>query len=105
MTWAPASLPLEKTVHVLTQKVSHQATQPAIPLVVTAVSAVTRDTVVIRWTQTFGKDLQVAGISILGFACGQASGGTGSTWQLETLYTEFNSLAYYQDIGGSCTDS
>lgn len=67
---------------------------------VTAVSAVTCDTVVIRWTQTFGRGLQVSGISILEFVCGQ-----NVTWQLKTLYTEFNSLAYFEDIGGSCTTS
>lgn len=76
---------------------ANQATQPDITLVVAATSAVTCDTVVIRWTQTFGQNPQpVAGISILVFAC------EGGEWKLKTLYTEFNSLIYFENIGGTC---
>lgn len=76
-----------------------QATQPPIPLVVATVNAVTRDTIVLRWTQTFGQaNLPVAGISILTFVCQE-----GQEWKLGTLYTEFNSIVYFEDLGGSCT--
>lgn len=75
-----------------------QATQPKIPVVVTGTYAVTRDTVVIRYTQTFGAGDVVAGIAILGFACDQGD----KQWKLKEINTEFNSLAYFQNIGGSC---
>lgn len=75
-----------------------QATQAKIPLVVSTINAVTKDTVVLRWTQTFGvADEPVAGISILTFVC------QGGQWKLTKLYTEFNSAVYVEDIGGSCT--
>lgn len=75
-----------------------QATQPKVPLVVKSINAVTCDTVVLRWTQTFGQaDLPIAGISILVFVCEVGE------WKLKTLYTEFNSLVYIEDAGGSCT--
>lgn len=79
---------------------ANQATQPPIPLVVATVNAVTRDTIVLRWTQTFGQaNLPVAGISILTFVCSQED----QEWKLGTLYTEFNSIVYFEDLGGSCT--
>lgn len=75
-----------------------QATQPKIPVVPTGTYAVTRDTVVIRYTQTFGAGNPVAGIAILGFTCGQDD----RQWKLKEINTEFNSLTYFQNIGGSC---
>lgn len=76
-----------------------QATQPKIPVVVTGTYAVTHDTVVIRYTQTFGAGKVVAGIAILGFVCNQED----RQWKLSEINTEFNSLAYFENIGGSCT--
>ncbi|KAF3765183.1 hypothetical protein M406DRAFT_243610, partial [Cryphonectria parasitica EP155] len=77
-----------------------QASQPGIPLVVTATSAVGCDTLVLRWTQTFGADnLPVAGISVLSFVCEEEE-EDGGQWRLKTLETEFNSLVYYRDMGG-----
>lgn len=96
---ALAGLPLDAvTFSSKAAFMANQETQPKIPLVVTSVNAVTCDTVVIRWTQTFGaKSLPAAGISILTFVC------EGGEWKLKTVYTEFNSLVYFQDIGGNCT--
>lgn len=75
-----------------------QETQPKIPLVVSTINAVTRDTIVLRWTQTFGEANEpVAGISVLTFVC------QGGKWKLSKLYAEFNSLVYFEDIGGSCS--
>lgn len=75
-----------------------QETQPKIPLVVSTINAVTRDTIVLRWIQTFGEANEpVAGISILTFVC------QGGEWKLSKLYAEFNSLVYFEDIGGSCS--
>lgn len=96
---ALAGIPLGSTTFAnKTAFLANQATQAAIPLVVTSVNAVTCDTIVLRWTQTFGAAaLPAAGISILGFVC------ESRDWKLKTVYTEFNSLVYFQDVGGSCT--
>lgn len=67
-----------------------QSQLPKIPLVVKSVDAVTCDTIVLRWTQTFGnpaKPEPVQGISILVTAFEKGA------WKLKTLYTEFNSLS------------
>lgn len=78
--------------------IASQETQPAIPLVISDISAVSCNTVVVRWTQTFGADPQpVAGISILDFVCEEG------TWKLQTIYAEFNSLVYFENIGGTVT--
>lgn len=96
---ALASIPLGSTTFGSKAAfMANQETQAKIPLVVTSINAVTCDTVVLRWTQTFGvADLPAAGISILGFVC------ESDAWKLKTVYTEFNSLIYFQDIGGSCS--
>lgn len=98
---ALASLPLGSTTFAnKTAFLANQESQAKIPLEVTSVNAVTCDTVVLRWTQAFGlADLPAAGISILGFVC------EGGDWKLKTVYTEFNSLIYFQDVGGSCSFS
>ncbi|ORY58502.1 uncharacterized protein BCR38DRAFT_305352, partial [Pseudomassariella vexata] len=73
-----------------------QANSLKIPLFVTSINAVTCDTLVLRWTQTFGPSNQpVAGISILILIWDEAK------WKLKTLYTEFNSLTYFQNTGGN----
>ncbi|ROV93834.1 hypothetical protein VMCG_08772 [Cytospora schulzeri] len=96
---AIAGLPLENATFPSKQAfMASQETQPKIPLVVTGTYAVTQDTVVIRYTQTFGAaNLPVAGISILEFVCEDGQ------WKLKTIWTEFNSLVYFGDIGGSCS--
>ncbi|KAK8106983.1 uncharacterized protein PG998_008996 [Apiospora kogelbergensis] len=80
-----------------------QAQLPKIPLVVKAVDAVTCDTVVLRWTQTFGNPPKPAqGISILVNVRANDK-KDDADWKLKTLYTEFNSLTYFTNTGGSCT--
>ncbi|KAK7920076.1 hypothetical protein PG985_008098 [Apiospora marii] len=75
-----------------------QSQLPKIPLVVKSVNAVTCDTIVLRWTQTFGKPANpVQGISIL------VNIFEKNAWKLKTLYTEFNSLTYFQNTGGKTT--
>lgn len=98
---ALAGLPLGNTTFLSKQAfMASQETEPKIPLVVTGIYAVTHDTVVIRYTQTFGAaDLPVAGISILEFVCEDGQ------WKLETIRTEFNSLVYFENIGGSCSNT
>lgn len=96
---ALAGIPLGSVTFASKQAfMASQATQPKIPVVVTGTYAVTRDTVVIRYTQTFGAGQVVAGIAILGFVCGQDD----RQWKLREINTEFNSLVYFQNIGGSC---
>lgn len=96
---ALAGMPLESVTFPSKQAfMASQATQPKIPVVVAGIYAVTRDTVVLRYTQTFGAGKVVAGIAILNFACGQAD----RQWKLKEINTEFNSLVYFQNIGGSC---
>jgi hypothetical protein len=75
-----------------------QETQLKIPVLVTGTYAVTRDTVVIRYTQTFGAGKAVAGVAILAFTCHQDD----RQWKLKEINTEFNSLVYFQNVGGSC---
>lgn len=94
-----AGIPLGSTTFPSKQAfMASQATQPKIPVVVNGTYAVTRDTVVIRYTQTFGAGSVVAGIAILGFACDQSD----RQWKLKEINTEFNSLVYFKNIGGSC---
>lgn len=76
-----------------------QSQLPKIPLVVTSTNAVTCDTIVLRWTQTFGNPAQpVSGISIL-----VVVPDDHGDFKLKTLYTEFNSYTYNVNTGGSCT--
>lgn len=76
-----------------------QSQLPKIPLAVTSTNAFTCDTIVLRWTQTFGNPARpVDGISILVVVPNNQGG-----FQLKTLYTEFNSLTYNVNAGGSCT--
>lgn len=97
---ALAGIPLGSTTFAnKTAFLQNQESQPKIPFVVTSVNAVTSDTIVLRWTQTFGNPaLPAAGISILGFECAD-----DGCWKLKTVYTEFNSLIYFEDTGGKCS--
>ncbi|KAI3398118.1 hypothetical protein diail_9871 [Diaporthe ilicicola] len=96
-----AGIPLNATTFPSKQAfMASQATQPKIPVVAAGTYAVTHDTVVIRYTQTFGAGQVVAGIAILGFICDQGD----RQWKLKEINTEFNSLVYFKDIGGSCTN-
>jgi len=82
-----------------------QGAQPAIGVTVLATEAITCDgTIVLRWTGQVGQNIYPAnGITVLkAIKVGDAAvvGPTG--WQLEKIYTEFNSAAWIADIGGSC---
>ncbi|KAH8647227.1 hypothetical protein BX600DRAFT_518506 [Xylariales sp. PMI_506] len=82
-----------------------QSQLPAIPLVITSINAITSNTIVLRWTQTFGAANQpVAGISIL-VVTGCKNGKSSSGYKLKTLYTEFNSLTYFTNTGGTVSSS
>ncbi|KAI8625102.1 hypothetical protein F5Y19DRAFT_479976 [Xylariaceae sp. FL1651] len=78
--------------------IREQSQQPIIPLNITSVDATTCDTVVLRWTQEFGAiSKPVAGISVL-VACMQ-----DDDWRIKAVHTEFNSVIYWQDMGGLCS--
>ncbi|CAJ2510656.1 Uu.00g062810.m01.CDS01 [Anthostomella pinea] len=83
--------------------IREQSNFPAIPLDVKSVDAITCDTVVLRWTQTFGESAQpVAGMTVL-VAFKGGDDDDDDDWKLKTVYTEFNSLIYLHDIGGNYT--
>ncbi|KAH7028097.1 uncharacterized protein B0I36DRAFT_365211 [Microdochium trichocladiopsis] len=71
---------------------------PVFPLSITSIEAYTCDTVVVRWTQTFGrtKPQPAAGISSLRMK------KTKDGWKFYRIFTEFNSITYYQNMGGVC---
>ncbi|KAH9883464.1 hypothetical protein F4778DRAFT_662572 [Xylariomycetidae sp. FL2044] len=78
--------------------IDEQSQLPAIPLAVTAVDAFTCDTVVLRWTQTFGNTPRpVAGITVL------VVKKVDDAWKFQTIFTEFNSIVYLENLGGNCT--
>jgi len=75
-----------------------QASLQPIPLSVTSVEAYTCDTVVVKWAQTFGQSPQtVAGISVLNMKKGKDG------WKFYRIITEFNSLIYLANMGGTYT--
>ncbi|KXJ88465.1 hypothetical protein Micbo1qcDRAFT_207193 [Microdochium bolleyi] len=72
---------------------------PAIPLNVTSIDAYSCNVVALRWTQTFGppsKPQPAAGISTL-FVKKQ-----GDKWRFQKIFTEFNSITYFMNLGGHC---
>lgn len=76
-----------------------QGAQPQVPFIPVALEAVTCDTIAFRWIVTLPPNT-VKGITILKT---ENSQGQADTWQIKTIFTEFNSIAWLQDIGGSVT--
>ncbi|RVX70548.1 hypothetical protein B0A52_05199 [Exophiala mesophila] len=76
-----------------------QGAQPPVPIETLAIDAYTCDTIALRWLATMQPE-PVKGITIL-----KASNTEGKkdTWQIKTIFTEFNSIAWLKDIGGSVT--
>jgi len=78
-----------------------QGSQPSIGFQVLSIDAVTCNVIAFRWVAQVGsKQYEVKGINIL-YAINTA--GTQSGWQIQTVYSEFNSAAWVVDIGRSCT--
>lgn len=70
-----------------------------VPFTVESVDAVACTDVALRWKASPGTEAEtVRGITIF-----KATKATGS-WQIETLYVEFNTWPWLVDIGGSCTE-
>ncbi|KAH0439169.1 hypothetical protein CcaCcLH18_02964 [Colletotrichum camelliae] len=70
------------------------------PVTLQTVDVVTCDTIVLKWTAAFGEaKLPVRGIQILTVD----KGGPMRNWSIKTIDTEFNSLAYLANLGGTYT--
>ncbi|KAK4947026.1 hypothetical protein LTR10_014168 [Elasticomyces elasticus] len=76
-----------------------QGAQPAVPFEVLAIEAYTCDTIAFRWLVPLPPN-PIKGITILKT---ENSAGQADTWQIKTIFTEFNSIAWLEDIGGSVT--
>lgn len=79
--------------------IAGQGTQPAIGFSVLNIDAVTCDTIAFRWAATLGPQTPIKGINIL-----KASNLNATTagWQIKTVFSEFNSGLWSQEIGGVC---
>jgi hypothetical protein len=76
-----------------------QGSQPAVPFEVLAIEAVTCDTIAFRWLVGLPPN-PVKGITILKAENNQSK---ADTWQIKTIFSEFNSIAWLEDIGGNVT--
>lgn len=76
-----------------------QGAQPPVPFQLLALEAFNCDTVSFRWLGGLQPD-PVKGITILKASNSQ---GKPDTWQISTIFTEFNSLTWFKDIGGQVT--
>jgi len=73
-----------------------QAKNPPTPLHQT-VTAVQCNTIVTTWWTKFGANVPVHGISVLTVV------RRGDQWKISKVVTEFNSVAWLIDMGGSCS--
>ncbi|KAI1610654.1 hypothetical protein EDD37DRAFT_644362 [Exophiala viscosa] len=76
-----------------------QGSQEAVPWETVAIEAYTCDTIAFRWIVPLPPNT-IKGNTILKT---ENSAGQADTWQIKTIYTEFNSIAWLEDIGGSVT--
>ncbi|OAP58114.1 hypothetical protein AYL99_07204 [Fonsecaea erecta] len=76
-----------------------QGSQPPVPFQLIAIEAYNCDTISLRWIAGL-QPQPVKGITVLKASNSQ---GQKDTWQISTIYTEFNSIAWLEDIGGNVT--
>ena len=78
-----------------------QGSQPAIGFTVLNVDAINCTNVAFRWSAVVGEKL----FPIKGVNSFVASNLNGSTqgWQIKTMYSEFNSLGWFLNVGGTIT--
>ena len=76
-----------------------QGAQPSVPIETLAIESFTCDTIALRWLVTLPPE-PVQGITILKASNSQ---GQKDTWQIKTIFTEFNSISWLKDIGGKVT--
>jgi hypothetical protein len=77
-----------------------QGSQPPIGFDVLSIDAVTCTTIAFRWEAILGSGSPVKGIDIF-YATNPT--GTSTGWQISTVFSEFNSATWDQEIGGSCS--
>jgi len=78
--------------------IAGQGAEPSIGFEVLSIDAVTCDVIAYRWVASVASmEFPVKGISII-----DAIHCSGQ-WQVESVFTEFNSAAWVADIGGSCS--
>lgn len=93
----PLGAPTYRNRDELKAALERQSGRPT-PVSLRTVDVVTCDTVVLKWTAAFGEaKLPVRGIQILTVERGGPVGG----WAIKTIDTEFNSLAYLVNLGGT----
>lgn len=75
-----------------------QGAQPSVPLNIISIDAFNCENVTFRWNAAFPAPNSVNGITHL-----QASNTQGQqdTWQIKTIFTEFDSITWLKAIGGS----
>lgn len=76
-----------------------QGSQPAVPFELLAIEAVTCDTIALRWVVGLQPE-PAKGITILKAENPRAK---KDTWQIKTIFTEFNSISWLKDFGGTVT--
>lgn len=83
--------------------IAGQGAQPPISLQVLNIDAITHEGhIVFRWVANVGGSLEVKGINVLyAIQSGKDDTVGPSGWQLNTVFSEFNSAAWFIDIGGS----
>jgi hypothetical protein len=80
--------------------IAGQGSQPPIGFTVLSIDAVTCNTIAFRWIATVGlMKSPVKGIDIFYTS---NSEGRYDTFQIESIFSEFNSAAWVLDIGGTC---
>ncbi|KIX92953.1 uncharacterized protein Z520_11226 [Fonsecaea multimorphosa CBS 102226] len=76
-----------------------QGSEPAIGFSVLGIDAVTCNVIAFRWEAILGSSSPVKGIDIL---YTENPTGTEDGWQIQTIYSEFNSCTWSVEIGGTC---
>ncbi|EFQ36720.1 hypothetical protein CGRA01v4_14159 [Colletotrichum graminicola] len=97
MAGKPLGAPTYHDREELKTALERQSGRPT-PVTLRTVDVVTCNTVVLKWTAVFGQEkLPVRGIQILTVQKSAPHYG----WAIKTIDTEFNSLAYLVDLGGT----
>lgn len=76
-----------------------QGSQPPIGFQVLNIDAVTCTVIAFRWEATIGPQTPVKGINIL---YAENNSGAADGWQIKTVFSEFNSGLWSQEVGGVC---
>jgi hypothetical protein len=77
-----------------------QGAQPPVPFNILSIDAFNCQNVTFRWNAAFPAPNTVNGMTHLTASNSQ---GQKDTWQIQTIYTEFDSITWLKAIGGSIT--